>query len=295
MNDRTIAARIALRAALQLRRSLSIPRELPVNVFDVASAIGIDVRFLDLPSLEGMFCRDPGPRILLPSLKHRPRGRVAFSCAHELGHFALNHDTRFDECPGAAPQHDSKSCEEFASDVFAGSLLMPRQALLGSFARRSWSPDTATPLQIFIVAGELGVGYETLLTHLSVVLGLLPSARFEECKRIAPKTIRSEFLQREDPGDLVIIDEAWVPVPVDLQVGDVVAVPLALAATARFLLLEPISDRGGWKIFRARRSGIEKVVIGNRVTVRVARYGYVGPVRNRFLEDPDECQQSSDY
>ncbi len=287
MNDRTIAARIALRAALQLRRSLSIPRELPVNVFDIAGAIGIDVRFLDLSSLEGMFCRDPGPRILLPSLKHRPRGRVAFSCAHELGHFALNHDTRFDECPGTAPQYGPKSSEEFAADAFAGSLLMPRQAVLSSFARRRWISDTATPLQLFIVAGEMGVGYETLLTHLSVVLGLLPSARIEDCRRIAPKTIRSDFLQDEDSGDLVIIDEAWAPVPVDLQIGDLIA--LSSAPTARFLLLEPVSDRGDWNIFRAHRSGIEDVVIGERtITVRVARYGYVGPVRNRFLEDPDE-------
>ncbi len=82
MTDRISLARQALRAAMQLRRNLVIPREMPVNALDIAMMIGADVRFLDAPSLEGMLVRDPGLRVLLPSTKHRPRSRILFSCAH---------------------------------------------------------------------------------------------------------------------------------------------------------------------------------------------------------------------
>jgi hypothetical protein len=66
VTSRVALGREAMRSALQLRRSLSIAREDPVNVYDVASAIGVELRFVDRPSLEGMFLRDPHPVILLP-------------------------------------------------------------------------------------------------------------------------------------------------------------------------------------------------------------------------------------
>ena len=84
MNDRIAIQREAVRRALQLRRSLSIPRDHPVNVFDLASLIGVEVQYRDSPSLEGMFFRGPDPRVFLPSLKHRPRGRVVFSVRMSL-------------------------------------------------------------------------------------------------------------------------------------------------------------------------------------------------------------------
>ena len=59
--DRIGVLREAMRSALQLRRSLSIPREQPINVYDVATSIGVEVTFADLPSLEGMFYRGPDP------------------------------------------------------------------------------------------------------------------------------------------------------------------------------------------------------------------------------------------
>src|ERR1700722_9206392 len=69
VNNRVVVLREAARKALLLRRSLSL--EHPVNAFDVAMSIGVEIQFMDLPSLEGMFFRGPDPKIILPSLKHR--------------------------------------------------------------------------------------------------------------------------------------------------------------------------------------------------------------------------------
>src|SRR5512138_568360 len=129
-----------MRAALQLRRSLALAREEPVNVFDVATTIGVDVIFLDRPSLEGMFVRDPDPVILLPCRLHRPPGRISFSCAHELGHFQLGHGTTVDEYVEDKSARHEKSDEEIAANTFASSLLMPRQAVVERFTTRNFRP-----------------------------------------------------------------------------------------------------------------------------------------------------------
>ena len=97
MSPHVAAAREAMRSAFATRRALGIAREDPVNVFDVAIALGVEVRFQDAPSLEGMFARDPHPLILLPSSRHRPMPRIRYSCAHELGHSQLGHGTHVAE------------------------------------------------------------------------------------------------------------------------------------------------------------------------------------------------------
>src|SRR5207249_3321979 len=64
VTDRLAIARESARAALQVRRSLVIARERPLNPFDVAQALGIEVWFTDAPSLEGMFARSDDARIV---------------------------------------------------------------------------------------------------------------------------------------------------------------------------------------------------------------------------------------
>ena len=113
-------ARRALRAAMQLRRSLSIAHEMPINAFQLAGSLGIDVRFLDVPSLEGMFVRDPGPVLLLPSTKHRPKGRILFSCAHEVGHQQFDHGTKVDPDLGDAGRPTVSGPDEYLVNAFAG-------------------------------------------------------------------------------------------------------------------------------------------------------------------------------
>jgi hypothetical protein len=146
-------------------------------VFDVASSIGVEVQFLDLPSLEGMFYRGPDPKIILPSLKHRPRGRVVFSCAHEVGHFDLGHGTRVDKY---VEKDDARrrelSLEELGADTFASTLLMPRPAVLARFSCRGWTIDAASAVDLYRVAVELDVGYGTLCKHLRHGLELVNDA-----------------------------------------------------------------------------------------------------------------------
>jgi hypothetical protein len=47
---------------------------------------------------------------------------------------------------------------------------MTKAAVVRGFADRGWQAATATPQQVYTVAGWLGVGYEALVTHMQASL-----------------------------------------------------------------------------------------------------------------------------
>lgn len=290
MNDRIATQREAARRGLQLRRSLSIPREHAVNVFDVASSIGVEVQFLDLPSLEGMFYRGPDPKVILPSLKHRPRGRVAFSCAHELGHFDLGHGTRVDEYIGEDEDRRREfSRDELAADTFASTLLMPRPAVLERFSCRGWTVDGASAIDLYRVASELDVGYGTLCKHLRYGLGLVNDAWMKSRAKLAPKALRAAIAPRTECPRLVVLDQHWPKLPVDLEVGDCLAVPALLGAQLPSSVRHE-DEHDGRRILRAAVPGEMKAVVdGQPVTIRIARAGYCGMLKYRYLDEGEDA------
>lgn len=286
MNDRIATQREAVRRGLQLRRSLSIPREHAVNVFDLASSIGVEIQFLDLPSLEGMFYRGPDPKVILPSLKHRPRGRVVLSCGHELGHFDLGHGTRVDEYVGEKDTCRRESpLEELAADTFASALLMPRPAVLARFSCRGWTLEEASAIDVYRVAGELDVGYETLCKHLRYGLELVSEAWMKTRAKFAPKAIRAAIAPRSECSRLVVLDQHWPKLPVDLEVGDCLAVPVLLRAQLPSSIRQE-DEHDGRRIFRAAVPGEMRVLVDDHlVAIRIARAGYCGMLKYRYLEE----------
>lgn len=287
MNNRTSLGREAMRSALQMRRSLAIAREEAVNVYDVAAAIGIEVRFLDAPSLEGMFLRDPQPSVLLPSFNHRPRGRISFSCAHEIGHFELGHGTSVDEYLEGDAEARPKSDEEFAADTFGSSLLMPRQAVLQRFLVRGREPADADELTIYAVANELDVGYETLLKHLRWGLELVTTDWLKERGRTTPKQLRLAILGACKSRRLVVVSSHWPEVPLDLEVGDHIAVDAGTPLNVPILLSEVTSELA-WRSFKATTAGTARLQVGTTsLLIRVARAAYTGLLKYRYLDEPE--------
>src|SRR5258708_4172699 len=95
MSTRKDLAREALTAALEIRKNKIKNLVDPICVYDLAEELKIEVRFADIPSLEGMYSSAPRPAIILGS--ERPAGRRVYTCGHELAHHVFGPGTRVEQ------------------------------------------------------------------------------------------------------------------------------------------------------------------------------------------------------
>ena len=171
--------------AMEIRRKQKLDLKSPICIYDVSQELELTIQFVPLAGLEGMYLNEEeGQRILVSSL--RPLPRQVFTCAHELGHHLFEHGLKFDEMEKVSliKQRDPK---EFLVDCFAGFLLMPKIAVYNAFTLRAWTPATASPKQIFTIACSFGVGYSTLIDHMTYSLQMLSESKSRELKKFTPK------------------------------------------------------------------------------------------------------------
>lgn len=280
-------ARAALERSLEVRTASGLDLSSPVNVFDTCEQLGITVRFVDI-SLEGMYVQGKRPQIILSSL--RPLARRVFNCAHELGHFAFDHGTTADELLEEWRRGRSyKPPKEFTVDVFAGFFLMPVLGVRKAFAVRHWQISGPGAIQVYTIACSFGVGYETLVAHLTYSLDALPSSRADMLLRETPKSIRQECLGFDSPDPLIVVDEFSPTMPIDAEVGTRLLLPRDVKVEGGCLVRESAVMRG--TVFRCVSPGIARAVAEQRqwaAFVRVARFQFVGLSRYRHLENEDE-------
>ena len=285
MNNRRTMAREAMVAALRTRRAVGYGLDHAVCVYDLAEKLGVEVRFLDIPSMEGMYSPAPGPTIIISSL--RPSGRRAYTCAHELGHHKWGDGEEIDELleQWDKPRFDPK---EFKADCFAGTLLMPKMAVSKAFAVRGWRLEECTPAQVSLVASYFGVGYTTLIHHLRSALQVLPSTRAQALLKVSPREAQSLLLGFQVPDRVVEVDSCWTGRAVDVEVDDFILV--RCEAQAEGSCIEPSTDvEHGW-LFRAARPGLGRLEAGSALSafVRVSRRDYVGRAQFRHWEEVED-------
>ena len=157
-------------AAANLRVEYQLDPYLSICVYDLVERCGVELRFLSIPSMEGIYSAGAPPIIAISSL--RQSGRQRFTCAHELGHHVFRHGTRIDQFEGQEKVRRFDP-QEFIVDCFADFLLMPKLAIVAAIKARGINLQTATPLQFFTLAGYFGVGYKTIVHHLWRNLGLI--------------------------------------------------------------------------------------------------------------------------
>src|SRR6266571_6115153 len=167
---------------------------------------------------------------------------------------------------------------------------MPRAAVARAFTDRGFSLREPTEDQVFIVAGYLGAGYSSLITHMEVTLRQLSTPTARSLAANTPKQIRAKLLAAHGLhaangplGDLLVADERWLARPIDVQVGDHVLVPPGSVFEGASALLVG-------RLLAARTPGIGRLVneaLAWSSFVRVSRRNYVGLATYRHLEDPD--------
>ena len=285
MNDRQTLARKAMAAALRARRAAGYGLNHAICVYDLAEKLGVEVRFLDLPSMEGMYSSASGPTIIVSSL--RPPGRRAFTCAHELGHHERGDGVEIDELleKWDNPRFDPK---EFMADCFAGALLMPKMAVSKAFAVRGWRMEECTPPQVFLIAGYFGVGYATLIHHMRSALQVLPGTQAQALLRVSPRKAQSLLLRLQTSHKVVEVDAYWTERAVDVEVDDFIYV--RGEAQSEGACIETSSDVEHGRLFRAARPGIGRLEASTSCSafVRVSRRDYVGRAQYRHWEEVED-------
>lgn len=289
-NRRALATE-AMQAAAATRARAKLDQASPICIYGLCDTLGVLVRFNNI-NMEGMYQRGIPPRIHLSA--RRPLPRRAYNCAHELGHHVFGHGSSIDELREDAKAQPWDDPKEFLADVFSGFILMPIIGLRRAFSVRGWTPEAATPTQIFTIACEFGVGYTTLLTHLSAGVKMLSLGRATALKRVKPKALRMQILGALTPEPLIVADCYRAMPTLDAEVKTLLLLPPRVDVTGDGLAFE--RDLGTGRLFRAVKPGIfQASVDGWAVFVRVAPvqktepYGYVGLAQYRHLEeDPDE-------
>jgi hypothetical protein len=273
-------ARKAVTAAMRLRGRHGRAADQPICPMDLARDDGVDVRLVSIKSLDGMYTPDV-PTIVLGSL--RPRGRRAYTCAHELGHHVFGHGLRVDELLEEPSEAEFKDDTEYVADRFAAALLMPKLAVLHAFAVRHWDVATCDPARAFTIAGVLGVGYTTLVGYLEGTLRAISATAAHRLRKTSPKAIRSNILGNEAVEGLLIIDEFWSGRPVDAEVGDLLVVPPGTDIS------NDTVERARDHVYRATAPGVASLRRGSwQAELRVMRAGYTGLAEYRHLEEADD-------
>ena len=282
-SSRRALATQAMQAAMKTRAKAELDQHSPICIYRLCEELGVTVRFNNI-NMEGMYQRGAPPRIHLSAL--RPLPRRTYNCAHELGHHVFGHGSSIDELREDAKQHPWEDKKEFLADTFAGFMLMPITGLRRAFAARGWTPKTATSAQLFMVACDFGVGYGTLLTHLSVGVKMISQSRAAALRRVTPKALRARILGALTPEPLLLTDHHRAAPTLDAEVNTLLLLPLGSQIQGENLVHE--RDLVNGSLFRAVRPGIvqAKAAMDSwAIFVRVAPESYVGLAQYRHLED----------
>ncbi len=287
--DNAMRKGLATSAAIEAERvriPAQVPRTAPIDPVAVAEASGCEVRFMRLPSLEGVYSPEPRPTIVLGA--ERPAGRRAFNCAHELGHHVFKHGVRMEELNAQRFDHRAPP-EEFLADVFAGFLLMSLPSVRRALKERNWQPGRLCDEEVYRLACFFGVGYAALVHHLTWSLQMLEPSRADELLKFRPKEIKARHAVPPD-SELVFVDRHWNHRAVDLAVGDTAVFPCGTDIDGDEQLVA-YGVREGELLFRAIAPGYARAIQGTgdwAVNVRIARKQYQGLAKYRFYPEVED-------
>lgn len=287
MTNNKQLATVAIAEALRLRRRLGIPIVESVSAPDAAERLGIEVRLIDLPSMEGMYVAGSAPKIMLSSL--RPQGRRSFTCAHEIGHHLFKHGEQFDELTdekSTLRKHDPK---EFSADCFAAYFLMPKTTIESGMKRRGFTYESLEPTQVYALASWLGVGYSTLVNHMQYGIRTISRNKALYLSQVSPKDIRQQLLGYAVSSSLHVADEHWNGRAIDCEVGDYIILPQGTLVERSQLII--LAGENKVTIIQTQSPGVARVTneaLGWASFIRISPREYVGRSCYRFEEEVNE-------
>jgi len=177
-----------------------------IDPFEIADKADVAVMLRPLRDLLGAFVREEQSGILVNA--ERPPGLIHMTCAHELGHYFLGHQTTTDRELDYGPDADPIEKE---ADWFAYHLLMPRNLLADIIKRKNWSNSLRDPFTIYQLSLRLGTSYSaTIWTLRRLNILNISQADARSLARIAPQALKRELVgeSEERLSDVWVLDKA---------------------------------------------------------------------------------------
>lgn len=180
-----------------------------VDPTKLANDADVTVLFRPLEKLLGGFLREDGEAGILVNVL-RPRGLVHMTCAHELGHYFLGHESTTDETLDFGV---SSHLIEQQANQFAYSLLAPRWLIVDIMNLKSWSKKhLENPFIVYQLSLRLGISFEAMTWSL-LRLKLISQNAAVLTLAQKPKTLKLDALNIHDesikvPGDVWVLDKS---------------------------------------------------------------------------------------
>ncbi|MGT2430920.1 ImmA/IrrE family metallo-endopeptidase [Cupriavidus basilensis] len=139
----------------------------------------------------------------------RPRGLVHMTCAHELGHYFLGHESTTDETVDIGM---SAHLVERQANQFAYSLLAPRWLVVAIMNLKRWSKShLEDPSVVYQLSLRLGMSFEAMTWSL-VRLKFISQLSASRTLAWKPKGLKLDALNIQDasakvPGDVWVLDK----------------------------------------------------------------------------------------
>ncbi|WP_273210103.1 ImmA/IrrE family metallo-endopeptidase [Runella zeae] len=280
----------AIIKADEIRYKLELDIFQPINVLDACIKLRLDVRFVDISSMEGLYIRNErGKNSTIILSAHRPLPRRYFTCAHELGHHVFNHGSKLDALSERKSSSVSppKDMDEELVDSFAGALLMPLAGVQSEFVKRKWVIPNASPIHFYTVSSIFGVGYETLIVHCKINR-LISDLKAAELLKIKPAKILESLLSLpiSDKSYFKLIDNLSLLQVIDLEVTNYIILPSEVQVEGVHLQKCQVT-KNGENLFVAKKPGIVRAISKENNTscfIRIQNLNYIGLVQYRHLE-----------
>jgi len=155
-----LASEVLKAAAVEKRSQDGYTRVDPVAI---AETQGISVMLQPMDRLLGAFLAEDDVGILLNS--QRPSGMVHMTCAHELGHYFLEHGTTLDD---QLDYDTGAGDKELEADQFAYSLMVPQWLFTTVMKGQGWGlPSLQDAGIVYQLSLRMGVSYAAMVWSLA--------------------------------------------------------------------------------------------------------------------------------
>lgn len=233
-----------------------------IDAEQLAAASEVVVMYRKFELLLGGFLQEEGTPGIIVNWD-RPRGLVHMTCAHELGHFALGHESTSDTTVDVSR---TAALVERTANQFAYALLAPSWLVAQTMRRHRWDRGSLRdPSVVYQLSLRLGMSYKAMLWSLNR-LGHLSVADTLAIVDVQPISLKRTILAGDAPdnsrGDVWILTDADRDRVLEPGLGDQMVFDLPNHSGSGRL----------WSVDEARSEGFSL-----RPFVRDARQGWAPP------------------